>query len=283
MSFAERQINLIFSDVQGTLELDGLKVSAVVDMPGGTQASASLQLQIWGMTLEQMNRFSSVGSQMIAINKPTVTVLAGDVGGKMSNVFEGTIFRSFMDFSAIPDVALVVSAITGMYQKAVPGAARHFAGAYNAEDIIQGLAKGIGFHFVNEGSAHAVIRDEYLYGSPIQQIEKVAHDACLPIEIAHDTVTIWPNDGYRDNEIIPLSSETGLVGYPSYYEAGFIVKSEFNPQFEYGRRIQLSSVIPKSNGVWPAQSVTHELSTQQEDGPWFTTVRLSPPPYVPNN
>ena len=50
-----------------------------------------------------------------------------------------------------------------------------------------------------------------------------------------------------------------------------------------GRQITISSIIPKANGTFAIQYVTHELSTFIPDGPWFTTARLSPPPYVPNN
>ncbi len=283
MTFAQRQINLIFSDAQGTVELDGLKVSAIVDMPGGLQASAMLQLHVWGMTLAQMNQFSSVGTQFAAISRPGVTVLAGDVGGRMSNIFEGTIYRSFMDFSAIPEVCLVVAAVTGLYQKALPGAPRHYAGAQNAEDIIRALVASTNLQFVNDGGAHAVVRDQYVYGSVVQQIQQVAHAAGFPVEFSQGTVTIWPNDGYRDSVVIPLGPDNGLVGYPTYWESGFVVRSEFNPEIRMGRQIQLTSSIPKSNGTWPVQTVTHELSTQQQDGPWFTTTRLSPPPYVPLN
>lgn len=283
MSYAQRQINLQFQNKSGTLDLSGLQVSAIVDMPGGTQASGSLQMHVFGMALEQMNNFSSVGSQFVALADENVTVLAGDVGEPLTNVFEGNIFRAFMDFSAIPEVSFVVAARAGLYHHAAPAAPNTYKGSHNAEDIIQALAQSIGFMFVNDGGAHAVLRDQYVYGSVIQQIKTVAGAAGFPVEIAHNTITIWPNEGVRDEVIIDVNENTGLVGYPTYYPSGFIVKTLFNPLIEMGRRINLKSTIPKANGIWHVQTVTHELYTQQQDGPWFTTTRLSPPPYVAKN
>lgn len=284
MSYAQRAISVIFAKAGKTpIRFDGLQCSAVVNMAGGTQASAAMELRVWGMTLSQMNELSSAGAQMVAVSNDTVTLLAGDVNGNQFNVFEGTMFRAFMDFSAIPDVAFVVSAVAGLYQKSVPIAPRTYAGAQFAENIIESLAQSIGFSFVNDSGAHAVLRDQYTYGSAIDQIKTVANAAGIPVEIANNTVTIWPNDGFRDQTIIDIGPGNGLVGYPTYYEAGFIVRSEFNPAIAMGRQIRLKSSIPKANGTWPVQTVTHELFTQQEDGPWFTTTRLAPSPYVANN
>lgn len=120
-------------------------------------------------------------------------------------------------------------------------------------------------------------------GSTIEQIQTVARNASFPLIIENNTVTIFPNDGSRDDIVVNLSAETGLVGYPSYWEAGFVVKSEFNPIITIGRVINLKSQIPKANGKFPIQYVTHELSTLTPDGPWFTTSKLSPAVYVPKN
>jgi hypothetical protein len=114
-------------------------------------------------------------------------------------------------------------------------------------------------------------------------MQAVARAAAFPLVIENGTVTIWPNDGTRDDVVIELGPKTGLVGYPTFWEAGFVVKSEFNPLIANGRAVKLTSSIPKANGSWPTQNVTHELSTLSPDGPWFTTARLAPSVYVPVN
>jgi hypothetical protein len=282
MTFAQRQINLQFSNDQGTLELDGLRCEAIITNPGGYSAYGQLQLRVFGMTLDQMNQYSSTGTNMVAVQNQNITVSAGNVGGQITQVFSGTLIRSFIDFSGIPDVSFSCAAIAGYFQKASPAAPNSYQGAQNAEDIISALASSIGYQFQNNG-AHAVLQNQYLSGSVVDQIMTVARAAALPIVIENNTVTIWPNSGVRDDTMIDLGPGNGLVGYPVYWEAGFIVRSEFNQNIANGRTINLTSTIPKANGSWPIQTVTHELSSVTPDGPWFTTAKLCPSNYVPAN
>lgn len=283
MSFVQRQISVQFSTDTQTFDLEGLKVSVIISQFGGSLGQGQMQMSVWGMSLDQMNELSSIGSVPAVVTSNSVTVSAGDVGGKMTQVFYGTIVRSFPDFSGSPDVCFTVTATAGYYQKAQTIPAKHYSGSNNAETIIQALAESVGLVFENPNNVHVVVRDQYLYGSAMSQIMQVAQAAAIPVEIANGTVTIWPNDGVRDSVEIDLGPDNGLVGYPTYYEAGFIVTSEFNPRMLGGRNVNLTSSIPKANGTFPIQTVTHQLSTLTQDGPWFTTCRLSPPPYVPAN
>ena len=105
----------------------------------------------------------------------------------------------------------------------------------------------------------------------------------MPLSIDKNVVSIWANDGTRDDMVIDVSSKNGLVGYPTYNDIGFSIKVEFNPDMINGRTVNLTSIIPKANGKAPIQESVHELSTLTPDGPWFTTVVLSPSAYVPVN
>ena len=283
MTFAQRQINLQFSGANGTVNLPGLRCTAVIANPGGFNAFGQMQLRVWGMTMAQMNQFSSTGVNMVATQNQNVTVMAGNMGGAIAQVFSGTLVRSFIDMSGVPDVCFTCSAIAGYFEKATASAPNSYPGAQNAESIIQALASSINFTFNNTNGAHAVVQNQYTSGSAIDQIMAVAKAAALPIDISNNAVTIWPNNGTRDNVTINLGPGNGLVGYPTYWESGFIVKSEFNPMIANGRVINLTSSLPQANGAWPTQNVTHEISTLMPDGPWFTTARLSPSAYVPTN
>lgn len=284
MTFAIRQINLQFTQVDGeTINLQGLRCMATITNPGGNSAFGQLQLRVYGMTLAQMNELSSDGANMVAVQNKSVTVTAGNEGESLEQVFSGTIISSYIDLSSVPDVCFTCAAVAGYYNKAAPSAPNTYKGAQNAEDIISALAQSIGYAFENVNNAHAVVQNQYLSGSVVDQMQAVARAASFPLVIENKTVTIWPNNGTRDDVVIDLSAETGLVGYPSYWEAGFTVKSEFNSSIAIGRMINLTSQLPKANGQFPVQFVTHELSTLTPDGPWFTTSKLSPSVYVATN
>lgn len=286
MTFAVRQINLVFSSADSEpLILKGLRCSAVITNPGGNSAFGQLQLQVYGMTLEQMNQYSSTGSNMVAIQNQSITVTAGNQGGTLNQVFSGTLISSFIDLSNLPEVSFVCTAVAGYYNKGAPAAPNTYQGDENAEYIIQSLTKLLGseWSFANPKGAHFVLQNQYLSGSLIDQIQAVARNASFPLIIENNTVTIFPNNGTRDDIVVNLSPENGLIGYPFYWEAGFSVRSEFNPIIAVGRTVNLTSSLPKANGKFPVQFATHEISTLTPDGPWFTTSKLSPAIYVPVN
>lgn len=287
MTFAIRQIDLIFTSPNDTpLTLKNLKCNAIITNPGGYSAYGQLQLQVFGMTLDQMNQYSSTGSKMVAAQNQSVTVFAGNQNGAMNQVFSGTLISSFIDMSNPPDVSFVCAAVAGYYNKAAPVAANTYKGSQNAEDIIKALVGQLGdpWTFVNyQNKAHAVLQNQYVSGSVIDQICAVAAAARFPIKIENNVVTIWDNLGYADDIVIDIGPTTGLVGYPSYWEAGFVVRSEFKSTITNGRAVNLTSLIPKANGKFPIIQSTHEISTLTPDGPWFTTSKLAPGPYVPVN
>jgi len=287
MTYAIRQIELVFTTPnKKPVVLKNLKCNAIITNPGGYSAFGQLQLQVFGMTLDQMNEYSSTGSNLVAAQNSSVTVSAGDQGGSMNQVFAGTLIASFIDFSNPPEVSFVCAAVAGYYAKAFPVAPNTYKGSQNAEDIIKALVGKLGdpWSFINyKNMAHAVLQNQYVSGSVIDQICTVARNAKFPIKIENNTVTIWDNFGVSDNVIIPIGPKTGLVGYPSYWESGFVVKSEFTATVTNGRIVDLTSAIPKANGKFPIIQSTHEISTLTPDGPWFTTSKLAPGPYVPVN
>ena len=275
MTFAVRRISLQFSTANNKVtNLEGLRASAIILSAGGANPSAQLQMRVYGMTLEQMNQFSAAGSTFVAQQQINITVLAGDEKGVIGQIFAGGIFSSYIDFASVPEVSFVVTAQAGMYERATPAAPNSWAGAQNAEDLIASLAKTIGFTFNNPQNVHAVVQNQYVYGSPMEQILKIIRAVSFASSIENNTITIYPNDGTRDNKIINISPQNGLVGYPTYYESGFIIKSEYNPEMLIGRKINLTSQSPKANGEWVIFEATHEISSLTPDGPWFTTVKL---------
>ena len=290
MSFVKRNIVLQFSNNKGTdeINLSGLRSVVTVTNPGGNNSYGALVLKVYGMTLDQMNTYSSTGANFTALSNQSITVSAGSEGSIPLQIFSGTLRRSYIDFSNIPDVAFVCEATSGLFQKVKPIDSLQSKGNANAEDLIKALAESNGFGFTNavgDSAAHFVLQNQYAEGSAISQIETIASASNFAIAIENNRVYIWANGKTRDDTIINVNEYTGMVGYPSYWDAGLIVKQEFNGSVLTGRQIQLDSIIPKSKGLWNIISTTHELSTIIADGPWFTTSKLAwkETPNVPNN
>ena len=280
MSFVQRNITLQFNSNGNidTINLSGLRTQVIVTNPGGNNSYGALTLKVYGMTLDQMNTYSSAGADFVALSNQSITVSAGSEGAIPLQIFSGTLRRSYIDFSNIPDVAFVCEATSGLFQKVKPIDSLQSKGNANAEDLIKALAESNGFGFTNavgDNAAHFVLQNQYAEGSAISQIETIAAAASFATAIENNRVYIWANGKNRDNVIIDLNQDTGMVGYPSYWAAGFVVKQEFNASVLTGRQIKLSSIIPKSNGLWNIISNSHELSTVTPDGSWFTTSQLA--------
>jgi hypothetical protein len=292
MSFIQRLINLEFALINGatldgknnSVTLSGHRCEAIISNPGGDNMTGTLQLRVFGMKLSDMNALSAVGTNGVGFQQNGVTVCAGNAGATIPQIFQGNMLSSYIDFAGSPEVSFNVVAQAGVYFKAAPAAPNSYGGAASVASIIESLAKSIGFGFQNNGVTSTIV-NQYLGGSIIDQIRMVAYAASIPCCIENGVVAIWPNNGLRDDVQISIGPGFGLVGYPTYTEVGFKVKSDFNTNITIGRTINLTSVIPKANGAWISCAVSHEISTMSPDGPWFTTADLiqKPGQYVSTN
>ncbi|MFZ0337085.1 MAG: hypothetical protein WAL45_03575, partial [Terracidiphilus sp.] len=155
MAFAERLLRFTFSGASGfpgaptgTFLAQGLR--AAVDVQAYPDRSGSLaQCKIWGLSLAQMNAYSSSipnapGMQAGAILKLNLKIEAGDVGGRLATVVDGNIWRSFIDFSGAPDSCLVVVATSTIFQSANTIASQSQPGPQNVEDLVTSLCAAAG-------------------------------------------------------------------------------------------------------------------------------------------
>ncbi len=283
MSLAERVLKFSFSGAEsGDFSAAGLR--AAVSIQGsygrlGTQA----QVRIWGLSLEQMNAYSSKLPNAVGgtVGNFSLAIDAGDLGGQMANVVNANIWASYIDLTGSPDSTFVVS-VAGIYTAANPMAPQSQPGAQNAEDLIRSICNGAGFALHNDNGAHAVLRNQSTYGSALDQIERIAQAAGFSWMWDGGTqFYIWPGNGTIDDTIVQVGPNTDpqMVNYPQYYPQGIIVTSLFNPEIKLGRQMEVvGSVLTKANGIWQIVGVQHDLTTMMNRGPWFTTAMLSAPP-----
>lgn len=273
MSFTQRQLRLTFSGAKsGTVQVAGLRAIANVQTFIG-KAGVAAQLRVWGMKLEQMNAYSSARPAGVGIEQFSLAIEAGDLNGPLRRIVDAGIWRSFVDLEGAPDSAFDITVAGTLYQAAKTIAAQSHAGSQPAETLIQSICNASGLTLHNNG-AHNVLRNHATYGSAIDQIEDIARAAEFNVSYSGKDVWIWPKTGHRDDVIVDVGPDTGMVGYPRWWELGIIVTTRFNPEIQVGRQVRVTSSIPKANGVWSAMQVNQELGTMFEGAPWFTTAVL---------
>ncbi len=132
-----------------TVKLSGMRVHAELGFimnPGATTAI----LHIWGITRNQLNQFTQAGLQY-GVRNNIVLVEAGDVGGTMSAVFQGVVLESFPDFTAMPDVPLMISASTTADLQLKPVPPSSVKGAVDVATLMGAMAKTAGLTLENAG------------------------------------------------------------------------------------------------------------------------------------
>jgi hypothetical protein len=121
------------------------------------------------------------------------------------------------------------------------------------------------------------------------------------------TLAIWPKGGMRGGAIPIISAQTGLVGYPRVSGWNLQFRSLFNPNLRLGGAVIIQSSLgnPAAN-VTPEQAqsagvptntqtggpsgrwllttpLIYDLSSQQQNGPWFVDATCSRLPGVPGS
>lgn len=284
MALIEREIRVVLALASGgknsILSLSGHRVEAIIDNPGGLHAFDTVNLRIFGMKLADMNNFATNTLQALSIRGDSVTVLAGNVGGAIWQVFEGTILKAYTDFSASPDSSFNIFAQSGYRNRAQPIAPASYSGSVPVADAIKSITEGMGYTFVNNGVT-ARLSNQYAPGSAMQQIQRLTQAAGVAYSVSNKTVSIWPNGAARNDTPIILSAETGMIGYPAFTPAGIEVKAEFDVNLTYGAMIDLRSIVGNATGKWFCLAARHELAAQMPGGTWQSSLKLNRSLYAP--
>lgn len=279
MSYARRFLNVSFRLGEGAFSQggntavlpDGLRIAANVVMAGDS-AMNELRLRVFGMPLDLMNRLTVLGKPIVAGRLNSVIVEASDSDDETpSTVFIGTIFQAWADLNSPPDGVFVVSAQTGPIDALRPIPPTSYNGSVDVAVAIASLATQMGHLFENSGVT-AQISSPYLSGTGLDQIQSLVEAAGINWVLDGNTIAIWPRDGARAGTSVLISPNHGMIGYPIWTEGGVIVKTLYNPNIQFGRKIKIESDIKPATGTWVVSRVEHDLSSETPDGPWFTIV-----------
>jgi hypothetical protein len=240
-----------------------------------------LQLRIFGMTPEEMNDLSTTGLLPGMYQNNVVQVFAGDDNGTpLNQVYSGTITAAYADMMNAPEVSFVIVGMAGVTENLLVVQDSSYPGSVDAADIIKNLTGQMGLTFDNSGNASQILRDQTLIGTARQQAYDCARNAGFEILIWNGTLSIWKKNGKRIAPVPTLGADNGMVGYPSYSGVGLVVTALYSPDFVFGAEVEIKSDLKIANGIWQTKTMTHEISANLPNGPWFTQLLLSRPGYL---
>lgn len=259
-------------DVGDTVTLSGFRMFADVLTPGG-DSMGQCMLRVFGLRNDLMNKLTTIGQVNTAIRaKNSILLAAGEEGGVMNTVFQGTILDAWGDYNASPDVAFNISAFAGLDTAVKPVDATSYRGSTDVATILSDIAKNeMGLTFENNG-VDARLSSPYLHGTALSKLRAVAQAADIAWAIERGALVIWTRANGRTVTAPTVSPDTGMVGYPSLSSKGMTVRMLFNPDIRLGGNINVQSAILMACGAWRVFNLTHSLSCEMPDGPWFSTV-----------
>lgn len=271
----------VFSDKNNQVVLDGFRAIVEVQKAGGQMMSTST-VRIYGLAQELMNQLTTLAFKAMSYIKNTIDVIALD-GDQQTLIFRGQIINAWGDYSGMPDVCLYIETQTGYFQQLELGDPLVYKGTANVADLMLSLAKKLGVPLENNNVTAKISNPNYS-GSTIDQIRNLANDTKTDFYLDDTVLAICPKGLTRKPQTarVPLiTSQSGLIGYPTFDKVGITFNTLFNPSILFGRQIIMESDIPQANGLWQVCSMVHKLESEKPGGAWFTTVRCTGNGLVP--
>ena len=275
-TYSKRKITVKFRLAQGELgaeEGPEIKVenkrcvATLIAYNGDLQGQ--LHLSIWGLTLSEIDNLTTIGPIMQERRRNRVVVEAGDSSG-MVTLFDGQIDTAYGDFQGAPENVFNILALSATYSSVDHAAPVSFKGGKEAVELLKDIADRLGYTF-ETNECTQILRNPYFSGSSIQQIKDICRAAGFYWTIDRGVLAIWSKtNGFRIGDVVNISPEAGMVGYPAFSSAGVIITSLFNPEIKQGGRVKVTSDLTVACGEWKVCSVMHSVSSELPDGPWFT-------------
>ncbi len=260
-----------FDNGANVVKLSGLRVTADIRKVGAVGEGTQANLRIYGMTQADMNRLSILTWSTLQVDLNKIIVSAGDDDMGMFDVFGGQIINAWADYSAAPEVAMVIQANPAYYRQIAPAAPNSYQTIVDAAQVFEDLAKQMSYTFVNNG-VRVKISAPYLAGTLMKQAQDLAKQVGCMLIIEADIMTISPIGVPLDGEVPLISPASGLVGYPAWHQGGISFSSLFNPAIRFGGLVKVESDIDVANGAWFVTALHYMLESEKPNGAWFCQV-----------
>lgn len=271
-SFTRKVIDVQLDFVRASKTIRGLAVDATILKPGPPQLPTA-SIKIYGMSLSDMEAFTTLAFEPLEYDRNIVTVLAGDEGGQMSVVFKGEVKASFANLNLSPNQALDIQAISGFYPSRIVGEPESVQGEAQVQDLCAKWAEEAEYNFVNFGVS-ASVRDCVFSGSCIDKIRTACQMVDCFALIDDDNIILLARDEIRQGSTPVISDSNGKDSYPVFTNDGIRIKTLYRPDIIIGGQMQVESVVPKATGEWQVIRINHTLSSFKPGGPgpWLTEV-----------
>ena len=261
------------------VELSGMK--AVCDiLNAGGMFMPQARMRIFGVAQDTMQQLTMLAWESMGIAKNIVQVHAVD-GDSKTLVYDGTITNAWPDYQSAPDVFLHIEAQGFYWDQINPVEPSSYQGTVDAATVIADICKDMGAEFENNG-VNVKLSNPYFPGTNLEKIKAVVDAAGIDMYTEGNVIAICYRNQPRQKDTIPLvGPETGLIGYPVFGRLGVTFNTLFNPSIMFGGKVKIDTEVKPAAGVWAVTGLSHYLSSQAPNGPWFSEIKCTETGLVP--
>ncbi|WHZ12961.1 MAG: hypothetical protein OJF60_003402 [Burkholderiaceae bacterium] len=172
-----------------------------------------------------------------------------------------------------PNTCLSAHGMQGAAAALKPVAASSYIGPTQVSAVMSDFAKEAGYAFENN-NVQVTLMNPYFPGTTLSKIKSCARAAGIFYSIDNGVLAIWPVNGSRQQDQIPvISPQSGMLGYPTYSSQGVTVRTLLSAQYGLGKRFTIAdSILTPANGTWNTLSVEHSMESQTPNGAWFSDI-----------
>lgn len=249
-----------------TISLSNVKATVSCQSSGnlfGTQVSVN----IFGLSTDLLAALSAKAMGYFGANTEKISM---KIYVENTAIFVGYMTSSIANMNSAPSSALTITATASADLQNRVAKPFSISGPASAVDVISSICKAAGYSPLINGLDGIMVSNPHYEGSVFDQLQGICDDLQVSMSVAAPTISFWPQDGKKDSVKPLISPEYGLIGYPIFSNGGVMLQTQFSSLLTTGRNIQLQTSLPHASGGYQLTSVTHELSSWTEGGPWHS-------------
>jgi len=229
----------------------------------GTQVNVS----IYGLGLDMLAALSSKAMGLFGSDTERISM---KIFVDTTAIFVGYMTSSIANMNSVPNSALMITATANADLQNKVASPFSVNGPTPVSDVISAICKSGSYSPYIIGLDGLVATNPHYEGSVFDQLQALCDDFGVAMSVTPPSISFWPQDSTKDDVKPFISPEHGLIGYPIFSNGGVMFQTQFSTLLTTGRDIQLQTSLPHASGDYKLTSVTHELSSWMQDGPWHS-------------
>lgn len=233
-----RKLSLIVTSGTTGIDLSQLRVKFKITAADAESPNAA-NIRVYNLADETVRKVQSEYTRVI--------LQAGYENGAFGVIFDGTIKQFRVGRESNIDSFLDILAADGDVPYNFGTVNQTIAAGATQQTVITSVAKQVGLGVgylppdLSGSNPQALARGKVLWGMARAHLRRAADTVGATWSIQNGKVQIVPLTGYLPNEVVELSSLTGLIGVPEQTAGGLKLRCLINPKLAVGGLVKINN------------------------------------------